>query len=791
MIGHRWFSTRTLASTFMVLMIGSGTADTAAGDASGPKGDDPGLPVGTLEEAIKSGRIARASVDAAAEQGAAPIIMQVRLPVPYRPEGKLSGALIERQRQAITRGQDAVLKVVAGSKTAAIKRYQFIPHLALHADTTALTALVASPDVVLVREDALGRPTLPNSTRLIGAVNVRNATAAAGSGWAVAIIDDGVDDRHPALAGKIVSEACYSTRRVDAQGTVLASSICPGGANSTAAGSGRPCDLNDPVSCGHGTSMAGIAAGSEVNFNGTRIAGVAPDAAIIALQVFSEIPPEAPSNPCGQGIACFAPFDSDVLLGLERVHALHSVLPIAAVNVSLSLGLSQSNQPCDLLFPAMKHAVDLLRSVGIVTVASAGNRSEPDRLVMPACISSAISVGYTQRHPPSEVIGPQSSSASFLTLLAPGAPLTYHTLFPQQFTNGDGGTSAAAHVTGAWALLRSLFPQESVDQILDALTLTGTPILDPRNGFTKPRIQLDAAVQSLNGGLLAPSDVRITNVQGTRLTLVWTDNSVGEAKFLVRATPQSLLLGLRHVQVGPNATSAMLTNLHPNSIYTIVVRACDAANHCANSAPVTATTLDTLPLAPTNLRPGTVTTTSVELDWDAASTPAKPITYFRFEVRLQSPVYPRVNDPAQRSVTFTNLQSFAAYSFKVWACNGDGCSEQSSNTVYVETRAPGSPPAAPSNLEVCQAQTGISRICSPPIDLDWIDNANDETRFELEWSQALTRPPYRFWTAVPLGPNVIRYVMPSAVSGTLYYFRARACNDSGCSAYSNQVTYTP
>ena len=62
---------------------------------------------------------------------------------------------------------------------------------------------------------------------------------------------------------------------------------------------------------------------------------------------------------------------------------------------------------------------------------------------------------------------------------------------------------AAPHVAGAWAILKSKVPNASVSQVLSALTTTGVPILDIRNGITKPRIQVDAALNALTVGQAA------------------------------------------------------------------------------------------------------------------------------------------------------------------------------------------------------------------------------------------------------------------------------------------------
>lgn len=56
---------------------------------------------------------------------------------------------------------------------------------------------------------------------------------------------------------------------------------------------------------------------------------------------------------------------------------------------------------------------------------------------------------------------------------------------------------AAPHVTGAWAILKSKAPSSSVNTILNAFLNTGRQIRDPRNGITKPRIQVKAALDTL------------------------------------------------------------------------------------------------------------------------------------------------------------------------------------------------------------------------------------------------------------------------------------------------------
>ena len=257
-----------------------------------------------------------------------------------------------------------------------VRRFVYIPYVALEIDEATLQALAAAPEVRRIDVDELLKPTLAQSSTLIGAPAAWNA-GYTGAGWSIAVLDTGVDKTHPFLAGKVVSEACYSTTVAG-----FSTSVCPGGAaSSTDPGSGMPCAMSD---CAHGTHVAGIAAG-----NGGGFSGIAKDASIVAIQVFSSIASDCDGEPT----PCARAFESDLMAGLERVYALRQTHSFAAVNMSVGGGVFSA--PCD--GNPSKAIIDQLRDAGIATVVSSGNDGSVSGISSPACISSAISVGLDDR----------------------------------------------------------------------------------------------------------------------------------------------------------------------------------------------------------------------------------------------------------------------------------------------------------------------------------------------------------------------------------------------------------
>ena len=56
---------------------------------------------------------------------------------------------------------------------------------------------------------------------------------------------------------------------------------------------------------------------------------------------------------------------------------------------------------------------------------------------------------------------------------------------------------ATAHVSGAWALLKSRRPSASVSQVLSVLQSTGPRITDPLSNLAFPRVRVDEATKAL------------------------------------------------------------------------------------------------------------------------------------------------------------------------------------------------------------------------------------------------------------------------------------------------------
>jgi subtilisin len=466
----------TLAGTVMLagwlapVALADGGRATAA---PAPAAADRAVTVDRTAQTAPAGQFDRLKARARQDQDRRVRVI-VGLQTAFKPEGGLSAAAVQSQRAAIDSARQDVVEAVSGAPHEVVHRYETVPYVALELSSAALTQLQRSGEAATVQEDTADLPSLAGSTPLVEATEARTL-GRHGAGQHVAVLDTGIAKTHPFLAGKVVSEACFS-----------ANANCPGGVtSSTAVGSGVNCTY--AVSgCRHGTHVAGIVAGKGASFS-----GVAPEAKLISINVFSRF---SGADCAGAGESpCTKSFVSDQIKGLDRVFALRNTFRIASVNMSLGGGKHTAN--CDT--DSRKAVIDNLRSAGIATVIASGNDGFADGVSAPSCISSAITVGSSTK---TDTVSSFSNSSPLVELLAPGSAIT-SSVPGGGFASFNGTSMATPHVAGAWAVMRQV-SAASVPTILGHLQSTGRPLTDADNGVVKPRIRvLTASTRLADTGL--------------------------------------------------------------------------------------------------------------------------------------------------------------------------------------------------------------------------------------------------------------------------------------------------
>lgn len=323
-------------------------------------------------------------------------------------------------RQEYSRAFSGIALSVTPSERTAIEQLSYV--LRVHPDLP-VTSAGLEPGVT---------SGVASGVALIRADQVWNDLGARGAGVTVAVIDTGVDYRHPALGEgfgpgfKVVGG--YDFVNLDA----------------------------DPMDdSGHGTHVAGIIAA-----NSADLSGVAPDVSLISYKVLDRF---------GSG------WTSDVLAAIER-----AVDPngdgdfsdhVAVANMSLG-SPGNADDPKSI-------AVDNAVSAGVVFVVAAGNLGQFQSVSSPGTADAAITVGATNF---------QDALASFTSkgpvalrygikpdVVAPGVDVVS--------AKAGGGTLAASgtsmatpHVAGAAALLRSLHPEWTPSEVKSALVATAVPV---------------------------------------------------------------------------------------------------------------------------------------------------------------------------------------------------------------------------------------------------------------------------------------------------------------------------
>jgi subtilisin family serine protease len=239
---------------------------------------------------------------------------------------------------------------------------------------------------------------------------------------------------------------------------------------------------------GHGTNVAAI------------VAGVAPGAQVIAIDVFSG------------SVA----WDSDILAGIGWVMKHWQTHRVRAVNMSLGEPTSYHTNRCgDGGFWRNPYGVPLgsLRQAGVLTVVAAGNDAVRggafrDGVSYPACSPGAVVVGASYSRSIASMtwgtgkdtctdvstsVGSMacfSQDAPYVDVVAPGAGITAG-------GSAMGGTSQATpHVSGAIAVLAGARPNATGAQLLSFLTTSSTAVGDPRTGRLHPLLDLLRAVRA-------------------------------------------------------------------------------------------------------------------------------------------------------------------------------------------------------------------------------------------------------------------------------------------------------
>ncbi len=295
--------------------------------------------------------------------------------------------------------------------------------------------------------------------------------------------------------------------------------------------------------------------------------------------------------------------------------------------------------------------------------------------------------------------------------------------------------------------------------------------------------RIDAGTSATpSSGPAAPSHFAASVVSASEVDLSWWDMSADETGFEVERKTGATGTWSRVLTTTANVSAINDIGLTAGTSYVYRLRSVNVSGASAYSSEVGAATpgapaVPQGPAAPSHFAAATLSASAVTLSWWDMSSDE---TGFEVERKTGSAgTWSRVltTNANVSAINDTGLAAGTSYVYRVRSVNASGPSAYSAEAgAATSAGAPG--PAAPTNLS-------IRTLAVSMIGITWWDMSSNETGFQVErktgskgsWSRIATP-----------AANVSTLDDRTVVRGTRYYYRARAVNLAGTSAYSNEIT---
>ncbi|XVS64407.1 S8 family serine peptidase [Actinosynnema sp. CA-299493] len=314
-------------------------------------------------------------------------------------------------------------------------------------------AVVAAVLIAMLAPGVARAQTIEEQQWHLAALEVSAAHAVTrGDGVVVAVVDSGVDDTRPDLAGALL----------------------PGTGFGSASGTDGTEDKD-----GHGTAMATLIAGRSVDGGAL---GVAPGAMIMPVSVGA---------------------DGDKFTTASVAEGVTWAVDQGADVINLSLTSLAT------LTPDLLRAVNYAFDNDAVVVAGTGNDGD-EHVGAPANIKGVIAVSGTIEGNgpwPESNTGPETVLAAPAQRIVTAVPVS---VVDTGYAEVDGTSAATALVSGAAALVRARYPDLDAGNVVNRLVATATDLLAPGRdnvtgfGQVNPVAALTAEVPRVERNPLAP-----------------------------------------------------------------------------------------------------------------------------------------------------------------------------------------------------------------------------------------------------------------------------------------------